>query len=53
MKQGKRLYGTNFMVKSPEILKEKGEVNVILRAGSYNDEIAKQLLSINEKIKIW
>lgn len=41
MKQGKRLYGTNFSVSSPKILAGKGPVNIILKAGIYNEEIKK------------
>jgi len=52
-KQGKRLYGTNFTVSSPEVLAGKGRINVILKAGSYNDEIKKQLLTINPDITVW
>ncbi len=53
LKQGKRLYGTNFIVNSPNILKGKGIVNIILKAGIYNEEIAKQIHSINKNAIIW
>lgn len=53
LKQGQRLYGTRFQVEAPAVLKGQGSVNVILKAGIYNDEITKQLLSINPKITIW
>ena len=39
-KKGRRLYGTRFVVDNPEILKEKTNAVVILRA-VYNDEIRK------------
>ncbi|ELS5289115.1 SAM-dependent methyltransferase, partial [Campylobacter upsaliensis] len=49
---GKRLYGTQFKVFSPEILKDKSDVLLILNAGIYNDEIKKGILNLNEKIEI-
>lgn len=53
-KQGKRLYGTDFIVESPKILKDKGEVNIILKAGLYNEEIKKDILeNINSEAKFW
>jgi hypothetical protein len=52
MKQGLRLYGTGLMVESPKVLEGKGPVNVILKAGIYNDEIEKQLKEINNQINI-
>lgn len=52
-KQEKRLYGTNFKVKSPKILKEQDESLVILNAGVYNDEIRKDIINnINNKVMI-
>lgn len=54
LKQGRRLYGTDFIVSSPEILKGKGAVNVILKAGIYNDEIKKDILeNINSEVIFW
>ena len=54
MKQGKRLYGTGFMVESPKILKDLGPVNIILKAASYNSEIKKDILeNINDKVVFW
>ena len=38
-KQGRRLYGTDLNVYSPSVLKEAGNVNVVLKAGVYCDEI--------------
>lgn len=53
-KQGKRLYGTNMTVSSPKILSGKGRVNVILKAGIYNDEIKKDILeNINSDVVFW
>lgn len=43
-KQGKRLYGTNLFVESPFILKGKERPVVILKAGSYSEEIKKDIL---------
>jgi hypothetical protein len=51
MKQGKRLYGTNFIVESPNILKEKSNSAIIINAGSYTEEIKKDIIqNINSKI---
>lgn len=52
-KQEKRLYGTNFIVKSPQILKGQNNALLILNAGVYNDEIEKDILqNINDKVEI-
>ncbi len=54
IKQNKRLYGTNLFVESPAILKDKGKVNVILKAANYNDEIKKDILeNINPEVVFW
>lgn len=54
MKQGKRLYGTDFIIESPKILKDKGPINLILKAGIYNDEIKKDILeNINPEVTFW
>ena len=54
MKQGKRLYGTRFTIESPKILKNKGPVNVILKAGGYNAEIKKDIIeNINPEVTFW
>jgi SAM-dependent methyltransferase len=54
MKNGKRLYGTRFKVDSPKILKGKGKVNLILKAGIYNAEISKDILeNINSDVTFW
>jgi hypothetical protein len=44
-KHGKRLYGTNLMVDSPRLLKDKATALVILKAGVYNDEVRDEILS--------
>lgn len=50
-KQNKRLYGTDLFVKSPLILKDL-DCAVILRAGSYNDEIRNDILqNINSNVE--
>nr|WP_193699228.1 methyltransferase domain-containing protein [Campylobacter bilis] len=52
-KHEKRLYGTNFIVKSPKILKNENNALVILNAGIYNDEIERDILeNINNEVKI-
>lgn len=50
-KIGKRLYGTQLMVKSPKCLKDMGEALVVLKAGAYTEEIKQDILvNINSKI---
>lgn len=44
-KSNRRLYGTNLIVKSPQILKKQFKPTVILRAGVYNSEIKKDILN--------
>jgi hypothetical protein len=44
-KEGKRLYGTSLISKSPKILKEIPNALVILRAGVYNEEVKKDILT--------
>ena len=46
------LYGTNLKVYNPIILKKITQPCVILRAGSYNQEIKKKLLEINKNTLI-
>lgn len=51
-KIGKRLYGWNLMVESPEILRYIDNPLVVLNAGAYNAELKKQILgSINSKAR--
>lgn len=53
-KIGKRLYGTNMQVNSPKILKDLGSVNIILKAGAYNEEIKADILeNINPSVTFW
>ena len=47
-KINKYLYGTKFKIFSPNVLKQIINPCVILRAGSYNEEIKKQLFKINK-----
>jgi hypothetical protein len=50
-KIGRRLYGTNLMVKSPKCLKEHDEALLVLRAGAYTEEIKKDIVeNINPNI---
>lgn len=51
-KIGKRLYGTDFIVRHPKTISENINPAVILRAGIYNEEIRNQLLSLNDKTTI-
>ena len=51
LKNKKRLYGTSLIVESPQILRGRGKVNVILKAGIYNEEIKKDILeNINDEV---
>ena len=51
-KTGKRLYGTNLIVKNPKILKNINNPLIILKAGVYNSEIKKDILiNINSSAK--
>jgi hypothetical protein len=43
-KEGKRLYGTDFKVFSPKILRNDNDPVVILKAGVYNQEVKKDIL---------
>ncbi|MCK5602891.1 class I SAM-dependent methyltransferase [Candidatus Pacearchaeota archaeon] len=53
-KQGKRLYGTQFFVQSPDVLKEQDQPIVILKAGIYNEEIKKAIVdNINPNVIFW
>jgi len=44
-KRGKRLYGTNLMVESPQALKDVTNPIIILKAGVYNQEIKDDILN--------
>jgi 2-polyprenyl-3-methyl-5-hydroxy-6-metoxy-1,4-benzoquinol methylase len=52
LKINKRLYGTNLQVFDPTII-ENQNVGVILKVGSYRNEIIDQLKKINPKITIF
>lgn len=52
-KQGKRLYGTSFLVYPSEVLKNQNAPIVILRSGTHNDEIRERILRINAATEIW
>ena len=54
MKQGKRLYGTNMMVKTPKILAHVKNPIVILKAGVYNQEVSNDILNnVNSSAIFW
>ena len=54
MKQGNRLYGTNFKVLSPKVLKNKSNVAVILKVANYKDEIKTDIIdNINNSVTFW
>ncbi len=48
----KRLYGSELIVKNPNIIQIDEKPLVILRAGKYNEEISKQLKLINPSVQI-
>jgi len=51
-KHGKRLYGTNMMVKPPKVLTDIKNPIIILKAGVYDDEIKRDILgNINKNTK--
>lgn len=52
-KENKRLYGTKLYVKNPLFIKNKKNVAVIVRAGTYTQEIIDQLKKINKNVVIW
>ena len=53
-KQGKRVYGTNLKIQSPQVLKNGGIMIVILKAGLYNEEIKQDILeNINPNVIFW
>lgn len=52
LKEGKRLYGTDLKVYKPDVINNKNNVMVILKVGSYQDEVRNQLLNINNKVII-
>ena len=47
-KQGRRMYGTNTKVISPQELED--EANVFVEMGPYNKEIIKELNNVKNKI---
>lgn len=52
-KKNKRLYGTNLIVNSPEIISALDNVAVILKAGQYQEEVKDQLQKLNSDVIIW
>lgn len=46
-KHQKRLYGTSFIVNSPQVLKQYKSPKVVLRAGAYSEEIKISILKTN------
>tara|TARA_Y100000356_G_scaffold45388_1_gene35651 strand:- start:780 stop:1922 length:1143 start_codon:yes stop_codon:yes gene_type:complete len=54
MKQGNRLYGTNFKVLSPKVLENKTDVAVILKVANYKNEIKTDIVdNINKSVTFW
>lgn len=50
-KHGKRLYGTEKIVNGPAILKDLDDPIVIVRAGTFTDEIVSQVRKINSNVE--
>lgn len=50
-KKGRRLYGTEFVVMNPEVLRDRQDATVILRAGIYDDEIKSGIMRINPAVR--
>ena len=51
-KENKKVYGTNFIVKNPKIIKNKPNIGIIIKAASYQLEIEEQLYQLNNNIII-
>ncbi|MDO8657561.1 MAG: class I SAM-dependent methyltransferase [Candidatus Levybacteria bacterium] len=52
LKHKKRLYGTGLNVYFPEVIKNKKNTAVILKAAAYQQEIKKQLINLNKNVFI-
>lgn len=52
-KMNNRLYGTNLIVHTPNILMYDESPSVIVKNGSYDKEISEQILELNPKAKIY
>jgi 2-polyprenyl-3-methyl-5-hydroxy-6-metoxy-1,4-benzoquinol methylase len=48
-----RLYGTSLDIASPDTIKKAKNPRVIVKNGSYDEEISEQLLELNNKVKIY
>ena len=51
-KENKKVYGTNFIIKNPLIIKNKNNVAIIVKAANYQQEIEEQLYNLNSNILI-
>lgn len=52
-KLNQRLYGTKSFVSSPEVISGLEKVAVVVKAGQYQNEVVKQLKTINSNSTIW
>ncbi|MBP6981895.1 methyltransferase [Candidatus Gracilibacteria bacterium] len=52
LKNKKRLYGTGLIVENPEVICGVEKACVILKIGSYRDEVMKQLKELNANVTI-
>ena len=48
-----RLYGTGLIVENPEVIRGIEKACVILKIGSYRDEVIAQLKELNPNITIF
>ncbi len=53
LKIGKRMYGTKFKVFTPNHIKNKKNIGIILKVATYREEILEQLYKVNPSIKIF
>ncbi len=52
-KVGQRLYGTSLTVSNPRVIQGLDEVRVVLKASHYQEEIKKQLMTLNPNVQIF
>jgi hypothetical protein len=51
-KQNRRLYGTNLLVQSPEILANYESPLLVLKNSLFDEEIREQIYNINKNVRI-
>lgn len=53
IKTGQRLYGSNLSVDLPKAIESGKNIAIIVKAGQYQEEVKKQLVSLNRDCIIW